>query len=57
MTVLVYIEKQNFIIIYIDNCLIFHICKEDKPIIYMRDSEIGPVPQACPIPQTSSIIL
>ena len=24
-----------------DNCLIFHICKEDKPIIYMKDSEIG----------------
>jgi hypothetical protein len=37
--------------------LIFHICKEDKPIIYMKDSEIGPVPPACPIPQTSPIIL
>ena len=57
MTFLVYIEIQNFIIIYIDNCLIFHISKEDKPIIYMKDSEIGPVPKACPIPQTSPIVL
>jgi hypothetical protein len=37
--------------------LIFHIWKDDTPIIYMKDSEIGPVPQACLIPQTSPIIL
>jgi hypothetical protein len=37
--------------------LIFHMCKEDKPIIYMKDSEIGPVTQTCPIPQASPIIL